>query len=127
MRKTLTFSSAAYSDGSFCHSLRRNPLLRRGQRLLRQLAPRQQQLKKRLVKKLLARLKAAGEAEEVYPDGTMTIYAYGQPQYLQIYFDDWLERNRDIAPGVSIEIVQTQDVNDAREKISMTYLVRRHG
>ena len=65
---------------------------------------------------------AAGEAEEVYPDGTMTIYAYGQPQYLQIYFDDWLERNRDIAPGVSIEIVQTQDVNDAREKISMTYL-----
>lgn len=52
----------------------------------------------------------------------MTIYAYGQPQYLQIYFDNWLERNRDIAPGVKIEIVQTKDVNDAREKISMTYL-----
>lgn len=63
-----------------------------------------------------------GEEKEVYPDGTMTIYAYGQPQYLQIYFDNWLERNRDIAPGVTIEIVQTKDVNDAREKISMTYL-----
>lgn len=64
----------------------------------------------------------AAEETQVYPDGTMTIYAYGQPQYLQIYFDDWLERNRDIAPGVRIEIVQTKDVNDAREKISMTYL-----
>ena len=52
----------------------------------------------------------AAEETQVYPDGTMTIYAYGQPQYLQIYFDDWLERNRDIAPGVSIEIVQTKDV-----------------
>ena len=65
---------------------------------------------------------AAGEDKQAYPDGTMTIYAYGQPQYLQIYFDNWLERNRDIAPGVKIEIVQTKDVNDAREKISMTYL-----
>mgnify|MGYP001161854518 FL=1 len=63
---------------------------------------------------------AAGEDKQAYPDGTMTIYAYGQPQYLQIYFDNWLERNRDIAPGVKIEIVQTKDVNDAREKISMT-------
>lgn len=58
----------------------------------------------------------------VYPAGTAVIYGYGQPQYLKQYFDAWLERNRDIAPNVKIEIVQTEGAAASREKITMTYL-----
>lgn len=63
----------------------------------------------------------AGEAE-VYPAGTVTIYGTGQPQYLKEYFDAWLERNRDIAPEVEIEIVQNESQAKSREKITMTAL-----
>lgn len=58
----------------------------------------------------------------VYPAGTITIYGHGQPQYLQEYYDAWLERNRDIAPNVKIEIVQTEGAAASREKITMTNL-----
>ncbi|GMQ64405.1 ABC transporter substrate-binding protein [Vallitalea maricola] len=61
------------------------------------------------------------DAKKVFPAGKLVIYGYGQPQYLQQYFDAWLERNRDIAPEVSIEIVQTEGASDSREKITMTY------
>jgi len=54
-----------------------------------------------------------------YPEGTVEIYGYGQPQYLLEYYNDWLERNRDIAPNVSIEITQTEGAADTREKITM--------
>ena len=63
---------------------------------------------------------AGGKA--VYPAGTVVIYGYGQPQYLLQYYDAWLEKNRDIAPDVKIEIVQTKGAADTREKLSMTYL-----
>ncbi len=62
------------------------------------------------------------DGQTVYPEGTVVIYGHGQPQYLQQYFDVWLENNRDIAPNVNIEIVQTQGAADSREKIAMTYL-----
>ena len=65
---------------------------------------------------------AAGGDKKVYPAGKVVIYGYGQPQYLQQYFDAWLERNRDIAPGVTIEIVQTEGAAASREKITMTWL-----
>ncbi|MGD1820255.1 MAG: ABC transporter substrate-binding protein [Pleomorphochaeta sp.] len=66
--------------------------------------------------------KVNADGNKVYPDGTVVIYGYGQPQYLQQYFDVWLENNRDIAPNVDIEIVQTQGAADTREKVAMTYL-----
>lgn len=62
------------------------------------------------------------KAEEVYPAGTITIYGTGQPQYLQEYYDAWLEAHRDIAPEVKIEIVQTEGHAQSREKITMTAL-----
>lgn len=62
------------------------------------------------------------EAKAVYPAGTVTIYGNGQPQYLQEYYDAWLERNQDIAAGVKIEIVQTESQAQSREKITMTSL-----
>lgn len=64
---------------------------------------------------------AAGE-KVVYPAGTITIYGNGQPQYLQEYYDAWLERNSDIAAGIKIEIVQTEGQAQSREKITMTAL-----
>ncbi len=63
---------------------------------------------------------AAGET--VYPAGKAVIYGYGNPQYLQQYYDAWLERNRDIAPEVTIEIIQTEGAAASREKVTMTYL-----
>lgn len=62
------------------------------------------------------------DGQTVYPDGKITLYGHGQPQYLMEYFNAWLERNRDIAPGVEIEMVQTEGAADSREKITMTYL-----
>ncbi len=60
--------------------------------------------------------------EETYPAGTVSIYCTGQPQFLQMYFDEWLERNRDIAPEVKIEFVQIETMAAGRQKISMDYL-----
>lgn len=65
---------------------------------------------------------AGAEEKKVFPAGTMTVYGYGNPQFLQLYYDDFLERHRDIAPEVKIEVVQTKNAQDSREKISMTYL-----
>lgn len=65
---------------------------------------------------------AFAEETVVYPDGTVSIFCTGQPQFLQMYFDEWLERNRDIAPGVKIEMVQIETQAAGRQKISMDYL-----
>lgn len=65
---------------------------------------------------------ADAQEKVVYPAGTITIYGTGQPQYLQEYYDAWLESHRDIAPDVKIEIVQTEGHAQSREKITMTAL-----
>lgn len=76
--------------------------------------------------KKVSQQEAAGEEKNaektVYPAGTITIYGTGQPQYLKEYYDEWLERNKDIAEGVTIEIVQTEGQAQSREKITMTAL-----
>ncbi len=64
----------------------------------------------------------AAQVTKVYPAGTITIYGTGQPQYLQEYYDAWLEAHKDIAPDVKIEIVQTEGHAQSREKITMTAL-----
>ncbi len=65
---------------------------------------------------------AAVATAETYPAGTVSIYCTGQPQFLQMYFDDWIERNRDIAPDVKIEMVQVETQAAGRQQISMDYL-----
>lgn len=64
----------------------------------------------------------APSSDTVYPAGTLTVYAMGNPQYRQQYFETWLENHRDIAPEVKIEFVQTEGTADIREKITMTAL-----
>ena len=87
-------------------------------------------MKKRIISGLLTAAMAISvfggtmtvQAAETYPEGTITIYGTGQPQYLQEYFDAWLERHQDIAKGVKIEIVQTEGHAQSRENITLTAL-----
>ncbi len=71
---------------------------------------------------LAASVPAVADEQTVYPDGTVSLYCTGQPQFLQMYFDEWIERNRDIAPNVTIEFVQIENMAAGRQKISMDYL-----
>lgn len=71
---------------------------------------------------MLTGVPACAEEGEVYPAGTITIYGTGQPQYLAEYFNAWLDRHRDIAQDVKLEIVQTEGHAQSREKITMTAL-----
>ena len=54
---------------------------------------------------------ASGE-KQVFPAGTVTVYAMGNPQYRQQWFETWLDNHRDIAPDVKIEFVQTKGTAD---------------
>ncbi|MBS4206687.1 ABC transporter substrate-binding protein [Bacillus sp. FJAT-50079] len=56
-----------------------------------------------------------------FPKGKMVIYGYGQPQYTMEYYNNWLERNRDIAPEVEFEMVQTEGEADARQKVVTSF------
>ena len=56
-----------------------------------------------------------------YPPGTMTVYGYGQPQYWQQFFENYLNDHPDVAPGVSVEMVQTENEADARQKVQLSF------
>ncbi|MDC7232125.1 MAG: ABC transporter substrate-binding protein [Spirochaetales bacterium] len=56
-----------------------------------------------------------------FPAGKMTLYAYGQPHFRQEYYDAFLERNRDIAPEVEVEIIQTEGEADVRQKVMLSF------
>ncbi|PID56805.1 sugar ABC transporter substrate-binding protein [candidate division KSB3 bacterium] len=58
---------------------------------------------------------------ETFPAGEMVLFSYGNPQYRLQYFDDFLARNSDIAPGVTVKIVQTKGEADVRQKVQMSY------
>ena len=75
---------------------------------------------------ILSSVYASGEDESdseagIFPAGKMTLYSYGNPQFRQEYFDDFLDRNRDIAPEVEMEIIQTEGEADVRQKIILSY------
>lgn len=55
----------------------------------------------------------------VYPDGTVLMWSTGQPQYRGMFFETWLENNRDIAPNVKLEIETISTTGDGQQKISM--------
>ena len=72
---------------------------------------------------LFASLGAAlAESKPVHPEGTIRIYCTGQPQFLQMYYEKWLQDHPDVAPGVTIEMVQIESMAAGRQKISMDYL-----
>jgi len=57
----------------------------------------------------------------IYPPGKMVQYSYGQPQYALQYIEGFLERNQDIAGGVTAEMVQNDGEADVRQKITMSF------
>ena len=56
---------------------------------------------------------------ETYPDGTVTMWSTGQPQFRMQYFETWLETHRDIAPNVSVESTVISTTTDGQQKIAM--------
>ncbi len=67
---------------------------------------------------------AGGRAEVVedgvYPAGTMTFMGYGNPQVHKVHGDDFLERNRDVAPNVDFEILHVESEQAARQHVVMS-------
>ena len=61
-------------------------------------------------------------SKDTFPAGEMELFSYGNPQYRLQYFDDFLERNSDIASGVTVKIVQTKGEADVRQKVQMSYM-----
>ena len=55
---------------------------------------------------------------ESYPDGVVTMWSTGQPQFRMQYFEAWLEAHRDIAPGVSVESTVISTTTDGQQKIA---------
>ena len=51
-----------------------------------------------------------------YPDGTLQMWATGQPEHRKMYFDTWLAEN---APNVTIEATTISTTNDGQQKIAM--------
>ena len=60
-------------------------------------------------------------ASDVFPAGKLVIYGYGQPQFLAEFYNNWLTRNKDIAPNVTIDIIQTEGEADARQKVVTSF------
>ena len=56
---------------------------------------------------------------QVYPKGNILIWSTGQPQFRKMYYQDWLERNRDIAPEVNIEIETIATMADGQQRLAM--------
>ncbi len=63
----------------------------------------------------------AAPPEGGFPPGTMTLFGYGNPQYWLQVFTNYLEDNPDVAPGVTVEMVQTEGEADARQKIQLSF------
>ncbi|MDI9547509.1 MAG: extracellular solute-binding protein [Chloroflexota bacterium] len=63
----------------------------------------------------------AEEGAPAFPPGKMVVFDYGQPQYWQQFFENYLEDNPDVAPGVTVEMVQTEGEADARQKVILSY------
>jgi multiple sugar transport system substrate-binding protein len=63
----------------------------------------------------------AEEGAPAFPPGKMVVFDYGQPQYWQQFFENFLEDNPDVAPGVTVEMVQTEGEADARQKVILSY------
>ncbi|WP_320129737.1 ABC transporter substrate-binding protein [uncultured Sphaerochaeta sp.] len=58
-------------------------------------------------------------SKQVYPDGTLLIWSTGQPQFRKMYYQDWIERNRDIAPGVNIAVETISTMSEGQQKLAM--------
>lgn len=56
---------------------------------------------------------------ETYPDGTITIYSTGQPQFRELYYRPAIKR---FAPNVDVQTVQIETMHSGVQKIAMDHL-----
>jgi|GEM_PF-142468 len=57
--------------------------------------------------------------KKVFPAGTILIWSTGQPQFRKMYYQDWLDKHRDIAPNVNVEVETIKTMADGQQKLSM--------
>jgi multiple sugar transport system substrate-binding protein len=62
---------------------------------------------------------SAGGSATVYPPGDIMIWETGQPQFRNVYYEGFLNRNRDIAPNVNIQAETLKTMADGQQKIAM--------
>jgi multiple sugar transport system substrate-binding protein len=62
---------------------------------------------------------AAGGSANIYPPGNLTIWETGQPQFRQVYYDKFMNRNRDIAPNVNLQSEVLRTMADGQQRIAM--------
>jgi multiple sugar transport system substrate-binding protein len=58
-------------------------------------------------------------SKQVYQDGSVLIWSTGQPQFRKMYYQGWIERNRDIAPGVNVEVESIATMSEGQQKLAM--------
>lgn len=63
--------------------------------------------------------KAADSSAKVYPAGTILVWSTGQPQFRKMYYDAWLDRHRDIAPDVKLEVETISTMAAGQQKLAM--------
>ena len=66
-----------------------------------------------------SKMASASGAKKTFPSGTIHVWSTGQPQFRKIYYQDWLDRHQDIAPGVNVEVETIKTMADGQQKISM--------
>ena len=65
--------------------------------------------------------------KKVFPAGTILIWSTGQPQFRKMYYQDWLDKHRDIAPNVNVEVETIKTMADGQQKLSMKAATGRKG
>lgn len=63
---------------------------------------------------------ASATEAAAYPDGKMTFWTYGMPEYMKRYFDGYTQRESSGAQGVEIEMVNYSGEAEVRQQVMMT-------
>ena len=63
---------------------------------------------------------STAEETAAYPDGKMTFWTYGMPEYMKRYFDGYTQREDSGAQGVEIEMVNYSGEAEVRQQVMMT-------
>lgn len=62
---------------------------------------------------------SAAADDGTYPAGDLVVWSTGQPQYRQMYYQGFLDRNQDIASGVKLSVETIATMADGQQKIAM--------
>lgn len=60
-----------------------------------------------------------GTGEKTYPEGTLTIWTYGMPEYMRIWFQDYIDRDSTPVENVKVEMVNYNNEEEVRQQVMM--------